>query len=242
MKKVILIMAAAAMVISMASCSGKRALKNDVDSLSYALGTDFGNSLAQIKNSMEDELDMKVFYKGVNDAIAGKPKMEQEAAYAFLRQYFSITAPKKAKENSEAFIAKMAKEKGVQKTESGLLYQIVAPGSDKKAVSNTDTVKVVYEGKLKNGKVFDSSMERNDTVSFTLNQVIPGWAEGIKLVGEGGEVKLWIPSELGYGERAPQQIGPNQALAFDVKVIEVLHGAPEAVVEDNAAPAAKPAK
>ena len=90
---------------------------------------------------------------------------------------------------------------------------------------DTSMVKVNYEGKTIDGKVFDSSKERNDTVKFAVNQVIPGWTEGIQLVGKGGEINMWIPSELAYGERgAGQAIGPNEALQFNVKVIDVIPG------------------
>ncbi|MDY3979790.1 MAG: FKBP-type peptidyl-prolyl cis-trans isomerase [Tidjanibacter sp.] len=223
MKKLFVILASVAMVASFASCSGGKSLKSDVDSLSYALGTDFGNSLAQIKGQMEDELDMNLFYKGVNDAMKGEPKIAQEEAFAFLRDYFNVKAPQKALAASQKYLDEVAARKGVQKTESGLLYQVVREGNnDKKAVNPTDEVRVVYEGKLKNGKVFDSSYERGDTVSFKLNQVIKGWAEGIQLVGEGGEIDLWIPADLAYGQRAPQQIGPNQALQFKVELVEVI--------------------
>lgn len=225
MKKTLVIFAAASMVCSLAlaSCDGGRAMKNDVDTLSYALGTDFGSSLAQLVGSLEDELDMDLFYKGVEDALAENTVMDRETAFGFLREYFNVIAPQKALEKSQAYLAEIEKGKNVKKTESGLLYEIVREGNtEKKAVNDADQVRVMYEGKLKNGKVFDSSYERGDTITFALNQVIKGWSEGMKLVGEGGEIKLWIPSELGYGLRAPQQIGPNQALAFTVELVEVI--------------------
>ena len=150
-------------------------------------------------------------------------EIEKQDAYAFLRNYMNIVNPQKALANSNAYLEEIAKKDGVKKTESGLLYEIVREGNpEKMAVNDADQVRVMYEGKLKNGKVFDSSYERGDTITFALNQVIKGWSEGMKLVGEGGEIKLWIPSELGYGMRAPQQIGPNQALAFTVELVEVI--------------------
>ena len=83
-------------------------------------------------------------------------------------------------------------------------------------------VLVNYEGKTADGNVFDSSYERNEPISFPLNRVIKGWTEGMKLVGVGGQITLWIPSELGYGERgAGDNIGPNQALEFKVELLEV---------------------
>ena len=222
MKKLIVILAAAAMVCSMASCGGGRALKSEVDTLSYALGTDFGTSLKQLLEQVDGDIDMKVFNAAVADVLADEPVMTREDAFAFLRNYFNVVVPQRALAASQAYLAEIETQKGVKKTESGLLYRINRDGSDKKAVNDTDNVKVCYEGKLKDGTIFDSSYERGDTVSFALNQVIKGWTEGMKLVGEGGEIELWIPSELGYGQRAPQQIGPNQALHFKVELVEVI--------------------
>lgn len=203
-------------------------MKNDIDTLSYAMGTDFGMSLQRIMNTLEDEMNMDLFYQGVEDALKEDVAIEQQEAFAFLRNYMNVVNPKKALENSAAYLAEIEQQEGVQKTESGLLYQIVREGNpEKKATLDTDTVKVLYEGKTRDGKVFDSSYERGDTAQFALNRVIKGWTEGMKLVGEGGEIELWIPSELGYGQRAPQQIGPNQALHFKVELIEVIPTAEE---------------
>ena len=222
MKKIIVFLAAAAMVCSMASCGGGRALKSEVDTLSYALGTDFGTSLKQLLEQVDGDIDMKVFNAAVADVLADEPVMTREDAFAFLRNYFNVVVPQRALAASQAYLAEIETMEGVKKTESGLLYRINRDGSDKKAVNDTDNVKVCYEGKLKDGTIFDSSYERGDTVSFALNQVIKGWTEGMKLVGEGGEIELWSPSELGYGQRAPQQIGPNQALHFKVELVEVI--------------------
>lgn len=201
-------------------------MKTEIDSVSYALGTDFGGSLKGLLAQLEqadEEVNMDLFYKGVEDALANETAMTREDAFGMLRQYFNVTMPKKALEKSHAYLAEIEKQPNVKKTESGLLYEIVSEGNmEKKAVNNTDKVKVLYEGKLRNGEVFDSSYERGDTATFALNQVIKGWGEGMKLIGEGGEIKLWIPSELAYGQRAPQAIGPNQALAFTIELLEVI--------------------
>ena len=99
---------------------------------------------------------------------------------------------------------------------------MLAPGSEVKPTID-DVVRVTYEGKLKDGTIFDSSYQRADTVEFPLSGVIDGWGEGLQLVGEGGKIHLWIPSELGYGQNgAGQQIGPNEPLFFEVNLIEVV--------------------
>ncbi len=225
MKKILTIAVAALAVVSMSSCGGSRAMKNDVDTLSYALGTDFGMSLQRLINTLEDEMNMDLFYQGVEDVLNDEVVMEQQEAFAFLRNYMNIVNPQKALAKSTEYLAEIEKQEGVQKTESGLLYQIVREGNpDKKATLDTDRVKVMYEGKTRAGKVFDSSYERGDTAQFALNQVIKGWTEGMKLIGEGGEIKLWIPANLAYGVRGTRDgsIGPNTAITFTVELVEVL--------------------
>jgi FKBP-type peptidyl-prolyl cis-trans isomerase len=219
MKKIALLAFAA--IVGFSSCTGTKSIKNftEKDSVAYAIGTDLGSYL----NNLDADLDLNVVQQGMADAIKGEEKINKDDAYAFLNEYFMVRVPARNLEESTKFLEKVAADnKNVVATESGLLYRINREGSEKKAVNDTDNVKVCYEGKLKDGTVFDSSYERGDTVSFALNQVIKGWTEGMKLVGEGSEIELWIPSELGYGQRAPQQIGPNQALHFKVELVEVI--------------------
>lgn len=212
---------AVVVAVALSSCnSGSKSLKTEQDSLAYAIGLDLGT---YIKN-MDSTLNVDIVSAAIKDVLKNKQAMEQEAAYAFMREYFMVRKPAKEKKASEEFLASVEKDnKNIQKTESGLMYEIITPGSDVKAVNDADVVKVVYEGKLKDGKVFDSSIERGDTAEFALNRVIKGWGEGLKLVGKGGKIKLWIPADLGYGEQgAGQSIGPNQALVFDVELIDVV--------------------
>lgn len=125
-------------------------------------------------------------------------------------------------EASAAWLAEVAEMEGVQKTESGLLYRIDREGSAVHATEDTDVVEVNYEGKTRDGNIFDSSYERGESISFALNRVIRGWTEGMKLIGEGGQITLWIPADMAYGERgAGEDIGPNEALQFKVELIKV---------------------
>ena len=106
-------------------------------------------------------------------------------------------------------------------TKSGLKYRILRKGQGAKPAA-TDTVEVNYHGWLDNGKVFDSSYQRGEPISFPLNRVIKGWTEGMQLVGEGGMIELEIPSDLGYGARgAPPTIPPNATLHFLVETLDV---------------------
>ena len=126
-----------------------------------------------------------------------------------------------AKEEGEAFLAENRKKENVKETASGLQYIIEEAGSDTKP-GPTDQVEVHYRGTLLNGTEFDSSYKRNETIVFGLNQVIPGWTEGVQLIGKGGKIKLFIPSNLAYGERgAGGLIPPNSTLIFDVELIDI---------------------
>ena len=212
---------AAGVAVALSSCNGGGgSLKSEQDSVAYAVGLQCGEFIKSVDSTM----NLNVVMGAVKDVINNKQKMDNEAAMAFMREYFMVRKPARAKVASEEFLAKVEKENpNVKKTESGLLYEIIKNGSDLKAVSDSDEVKVIYEGRLKEGKVFDSSKERGDTVQFALNRVIKGWSEGMKLVGKGGTIKLWIPAELAYGAQgAGNVIGPNEALVFEVELIDVI--------------------
>ena len=145
----------------------------------------------------------------------------REMVEAIKRGDFGLEAEINA-EQSREWLLEVEKQTDVQKTESGLLYRVDREGNDVFATKDTDVVEVNYEGRTRNGEVFDSSYERGESISFTLNHVIRGWTEGMKLIGEGGQITLWIPAELAYGERgAGQDIGPNEALEFKVELVKV---------------------
>ena len=129
-----------------------------------------------------------------------------------------------------AFLAENAGREGIVTTDSGLQYEVIEAGSGR-SPSETDQVKVHYQGTLIDGTVFDSSYERGEPVTFPVNRVIPGWTEALQLMKEGAKWKLYIPSELAYGETGPPArgpeppvIGPNATLIFDVELLEVVDG------------------
>jgi FKBP-type peptidyl-prolyl cis-trans isomerase len=126
-----------------------------------------------------------------------------------------------AKEKGEAFLQENAKKEGVKTTASGLQYEVLTEGTGKKP-GPTDTVRVHYRGTLLDGTEFDSSYKRGDPISFRLNQVIPGWTEGLQLMSEGSTYRLFIPSNLAYGPRgAGGVIGPDETLIFEVELLAV---------------------
>ena len=202
--------------------------KSQLDSASYLIGVNFGSWL---KGNNFGEINYDQMLKGIKDWMRaeGSPKDStffkqfkvdpnemNDVLDAFIQKRRAYTGALNAEKGTK-YIEQFLKEDGAQQTESGLAYKILEPGSDKKAVADKDTVWVNYKGTLLNGDVFD----QNDNVSFTLRQVIKGWSEGLKLIGEGGKVQLAIPAELAYGENGNRSIEPNSTLLFDVDLLKV---------------------
>ncbi|MDR1789841.1 MAG: FKBP-type peptidyl-prolyl cis-trans isomerase [Opitutaceae bacterium] len=149
------------------------------------------------------------FMKTKGEEYMAKQKAEQE---------------KLAKENAaaaEKFVAETKAKPGVKATDSGLLYEIVQPGSGAFPKA-TDTVKVHYTGTLIGGQKFDSSIDRGEPAVFPLNQVIPGWTEGLQKIQKGGKIKLYVPAKLGYGDEAAGGIPPGALLIFDVELLDIV--------------------
>ena len=218
--------------------------KAQIDSASYLIGVNFGS---WIKGNDFGELNYDQMIKGIKafmeakgtpqDSTFGKqfridPNEMNTVLDGFVQKRRAYTGALN-KEKGENFIAEFLKEEGTVQTESGLAYKIIEAGSDKKAVSDQDTVWVNYKGALTDGTVFD----QNDNINFTLNRVIKGWGEGMKLVGEGGKIKLVIPGDLAYGEYGTRGIAPNSTLVFDVDLNKV--GTYVEPVEEPAKPAKK---
>ena len=207
-------------------------LKTEKDKVSYMVGADVGRGLMQIK----DELDIAVVVQALQDEFAGKnTKMTQEEGQKIRQDFMQKLQAKRAAEEKAAadknktegaaFLAKNKSKSGVKTTASGLQYEVVKEGTGKKP-KDTDTVKVDYTGTKIDGTKFDSSVDRGQPATFPLNGVIKGWTEGLQLMTEGSEYKLYIPAELAYGENAPPTIGPNATLIFDVKLISIEAAAP----------------
>lgn len=224
MKKTIILLSAATAIVSLTSCNGSSPAslaKTESDSLSYAIGYDVGSSIKY--NVDSTYIKPEVVAAAIRDVFNNKTALTQEEAYEFLQEYFMVRKPAKDKENADKFLSDAVKSnKNVVKTESGLYYEIIDQGNDFKANDSRDTVVVEYVGKfISNGEEFDSSEKHEGPATFALNGVIPGWTEGMQLVGKGGKVHLWIPYELAYGERGRGPIGPMQPLYFEVEIVDV---------------------
>jgi FKBP-type peptidyl-prolyl cis-trans isomerase FklB len=199
-------------------------LKTDKQKLSYALGAYFSQGIKQ----QNVDLDIPTFLQAVADSLNKAPlQMTEAEIQTVLDQYKEKLASER---NAAALTNKTAGAKfleinkakaGVVALPSGLQYKIVKEGSGEKPVS-TSNVKVNYQGTLLDGKVFDSSYERGEPVSFNLNQVIKGWQEVLPLMTVGSKWQVYIPPELAYGERgAGKLIGPNETLIFDIELLGI---------------------
>jgi FKBP-type peptidyl-prolyl cis-trans isomerase len=198
-------------------------LTSKVDSVSYAIGVMIGQNL---KQSGAAELNTLAMAAAINDALKGnKFKIEANACSDLTNSYMSEqrTAQEgKAKEEGNKFLAENKAKSGVMTTASGLQYQILKEGTGPKPKA-TDQVKVHYHGTLVDGTVFDSSVDRGEPAVFGVNQVIPGWVEGLQLMPVGSKWKLVIPSDLAYGPRgAGGSIPPNSVLIFEVELLEIV--------------------
>lgn len=191
--------------------------------ISYALGLSMATNFL---NSGINNLDIESFTKGISDIFNKKePSMSQDEAKQIINAYFAKLqqeAGEKDKKAGAEFLKANKEKEGIFVTESGLQYEILTAGDGAKPKA-TDTVRCHYEGKLINGTVFDSSFKRNQPADFPVNQVIPGWVEALQLMSVGSKWRLYVPSELAYGEYgAGEQIGPNATLIFDVELLEIL--------------------
>ncbi len=183
--------------------------------------------MPQVNSQLEltDE-EIELFLAGVRQAMRGdKPKFDPaelgEGAEAMFQERVNAKAGKWGKQNEE-FLAKIDADKSVTKTASGLRYKILVPGSAVKPTKES-TVKCRYEGKLADGKVFDSTKTRNnEPTEFPLSGVIPAWTEGVQLIGVGGKIMLYCPAALAYGEEGRPGIPGKSVLEFEVELVEIL--------------------
>ncbi|HET9211589.1 MAG TPA: FKBP-type peptidyl-prolyl cis-trans isomerase [Thermoanaerobaculia bacterium] len=210
------------------------------DKASYVIGYNLGRTLKQ--NDVKANTDLII--KGLNAGLAGEKGMLTDAEMQSTMQAFQqqVVARQQAKQKEvgeknkaegAAFLEKNKSRAGVKTTASGLQYEVLKEGSGPNP-KPTDTVTVNYKGTLMDGTTFDSSYDRGEPATFVLNQVIPGWTEGVQLMKPGAKYKFYIPANLGYGEQgAGGVIGPNAPLVFEVELLSI--GKPEEPAKPGAA-------
>lgn len=202
-------------------------LKTDTQKFSYSIGVDIAKSLEPIRS----DLDLDALERGMKDGQpGGKLLLDDNARQEItmkvaqqLRAKKLAEMEAKAKAGSAAdakYLADNAKKPGVKVTASGLQYEVLKEGTGPHPAA-TATVKVNYKGTLISGETFDSSYDRGQPISFPLNQVIPGWTEGVQLMTVGSKYRFTIPSNLAYGPQGSGKIGPNATLVFEVELLAI---------------------
>ena len=194
-----------------------------MDKVSYALGLSIGNNF---QNSGIKKLQVEDFVKGLEDVLGEKqPAISYEEAKQVINDYFMKLQQERLEINKQAgaeFLEINRHKAGVVELPSGLQYEILKQGTGAKP-SASDKVKCHYHGTLINGTVFDSYVQRGEPATFGVSQVIPGWVEALQLMPVGSKWRLFIPSNLAYGEHgAGDVIEPNSTLIFDVELLDIV--------------------
>lgn len=192
------------------------------DSASYAIGRDIYNQW----QAQQLGIDGRSAGLAMMECAIAQPRFGDEVAMPLLQRFQreferrNNAAAQANIEKGENFMREVSNNKSVYTTQSGLKYRKIKDGNGKHPAA-TDRVKVHYTGKLVDGKVFDSSVERGEPITFALNQVIPGWTEGLQLMDEGSKYMLYIPYNLGYGMRDMGDIPAGSTLIFEVELLEI---------------------
>ena len=195
----------------------------ELEEFSYALGLSIASNLIQ---SGVKTIEPSNFMLALEDIFTGKePKLTPEMANKILQAFMEKQQSGEGKANLEEglkFLAENREKEGITETASGLQYQVLEEGDGEKP-SPSDQVKCHYHGTLIDGTVFDSSVQRGEPATFPVNGVIQGWVEALQMMATGSKWRLYVPSDLAYGERgAGGAIGPNTTLVFEVELLEIV--------------------
>lgn len=215
-------LAALLLAVTATACAQEKAPETERERTSYSLGMQLGESL----KSADSTLIVEQLAAGLRAAYMGEPTLiTREEAIELLRAAEQTAQKAKAGENQERadnFLRENGLRDQVRTTASGLQYEVLKTGDGAKP-GVADRVSVHYRGTLINGAEFDSSYSRGQPATFGVNQVIPGWTEALQLMPVGSKWKLFIPPTLAYGQRgAGRMIGPNEALVFEVELLEIV--------------------
>ena len=259
MKKIFLLSLAVLCAVSFTSAKKKEkkpvlpvvppvVLVNDVDSMSYSLGVNMGNDFAKnLKGIPGGKSNIDMIIRGFSTAVKGDSTLlSEEVAQTYFHHYITKAQGvenEQKKGAGEKFLAENKTKPGIAVTPSGLQYEVLQPSTGLKPQA-TDKVKVHYTGTTIDGHVFDSSVQRGEPIEFALNQVIPGWSEGVQLMNVGSKYKFYIPYNLAYGEQGIPQAGipPFAPLIFEVELLDIVKPEPAPVVEEvKPAASTKPA-
>lgn len=227
MRVVVAVVCFFALVVSLGEAQKKTELKTQKQKASYGIGCDIGKNFKQ----EFPDVDVEAMVLGFRDAISGAKlaideKELTQVMTEFQKEMMSKRAERMAvvgeknKKEGEAFLAENKKKEGVVTLPSGLQYKIIKAGTGPKP-KKENTVKCNYRGTLLDGKEFDSSFKRGEPMEFSLGQVVPGWTEALQLMPTGSKWELYIPANLGWGERGTGgDIGPNATVIFEVELLD----------------------
>jgi FKBP-type peptidyl-prolyl cis-trans isomerase len=212
--------------VAQAADTTKLDLSTDAGKLGYTFGAQIATDMK--RQNLQEDISLEAMFAAFSDVFDGKePRLSLEGMQAAQVAYQDKQQAKfqaivdKNKADGDAFLVKNAKKSGVKSTDSGLQYEVLREGKGAKP-SPTDTIKVHYTGTLIDGTKFDSSYDRGAPADFGVSGVIPGFGEGLQLMKEGAKYRFTIPANIAYGEQGPASIGPNQALVFEVELIEIV--------------------
>jgi len=194
-----------------------------VEKFSYALGLSMASNLLQ---SQIKTVELQSMFDAIADVMEGRsPKISPQDANKVIEEYFVLQQQRIGSINQkegEDFLQKNKQNEGVVELESGLQYQVITEGNGAKP-KLTDKVKCHYHGTLLDGTIFDSSVQRNQPAVFPVSGVIKGWIEALQLMNTGSKWKLFIPSDLAYGEHGTgSSIGPKATLIFEVELLDIV--------------------
>lgn len=213
-------------MVMMVACSGEKksghaTLNDEIDSLSYIVGMNIGYNLLE----MDSTLRREAIIKGMNDVLKGNERITFDDARMFFLAYMNYGVYERVRNYEEQYLTDLeAADKDVERTRTGLTYKVAELGDmNNIANSDRDTVAITYFASRMSGEEVDPVAEREDTVRIAMRDLVPGLKEGIKLIGEGGKITLWIPSERAFGPEGDEEKGikPNEMLRYELSLLEV---------------------
>lgn len=213
--------------VLLTACGGekhakKATLSDDLDSVSYIVGMNIGYNIQK----MDTTLRADAIVKGINDVLKSKEMMSVEDARTYYLAYMTYDVYERVRNYEEQYLSDLkASDNKIQRTKSGLTYKVQKLGDmNNTASSDRDTVVLIYRAERLSGEEVDVVAERDDTMRMALRQLTSGMKEGVKLIGEGGSITLWMPSELAYGAEGNVEKGvnPNEMLRYEVEIVDII--------------------
>ncbi|MBQ6988660.1 MAG: FKBP-type peptidyl-prolyl cis-trans isomerase [Alistipes sp.] len=213
--------------VALLSCSGSKGssttkqLADQTDSLSYVIGMNIAYNIMKMDSTIRPE----AVIKGLDDALNGKELLTLEDARTYFLAYMNYDVYERVRKYEEQYLSDLvAGDNKVVRTRTGLTYKVEELGDMNNTLSNDrDTVAITYRASRISGEEVDLATNRDDTLRVVVNKLIPGLREGVKLVGQGGKLTLWVPSSLAYGSIGNNEKGikPNELLRYEVNIVEV---------------------